>query len=170
MWRSYGGNGQGVALGFKTQKLYSLLGDYQLGKCLYVNKDQAVRKLLRDGTAKRLFEAHNSEKEINLQIIKETMGTRVFSKHSAYSQEQEWRLVNFSSHFEKFYEKNGLLIPYSEIRIPFDCLTEICIGPCCDKELSNYSLKALISSKISYGLKLFDYFNINTSEIPYVVR
>lgn len=166
MWRSYGGNGQGVALGFSLEKLKELK-IYSIEKCKYYTTDETVKNVIKKNIAKELLNIGGKK---NILSLFELMYEASSTKHIAYKSEREWRLVAFKEVKDPgFFERDGFIIPFHDIFIPLDCLTSITIGPSCEKELSQFSLKAFLESKVKDS-KVLEGIKVNISDIPYVVR
>lgn len=189
MWRMYGNNGTGVALGFDLRlyaierknvngtslldlthfdykKIYSV--DVEYGKILkfgypYINAKHFYFEYL-----KSVKEETDIEMIAQMQlrtISKIILGAAPYLKHDAYSDEKESRLVNscHSSNDIKFKTNSaGRLIPYIEVEIPKAYLKEIMIGPCCNYD----SMKRCIDIRLSQ--KGFKEYEITHSKIPYI--
>lgn len=58
--------------------------------------------------------------------------------------------------------KNGLIIPYAIIPIPFNVIKEIMVGPCAQQQLCARSLAGMIRKKTS-----IESVPITLSDVPY---
>ena len=167
MWRMYGDNGKGIALGFNRIKLNSL--DTELIDCTY--NDESENYHLKDEITQDFFSLYqvlgDSPKCLPQDVYEEIMTiTHILRylpqvKNPCYKYERETRIIK-NWHSPNFRVSNGKLIPYTTIQIPIDALQKIIIGPNCDKRNIN-SLKILFLSK---GLEnLCD--EIIESKVPY---
>lgn len=166
MWRGYSNNGQGVSIGFKTDILKEAFGENtEFVKCIYRSSEQLVE-------------------EINLQEIKDAVieedGTfslgdkipgllferRKKYKHAAYEYEKEWRLYLNNPVEYKYRMRNGLIIPYIELELPFSVIDSICIGPTAAPDLSENSLEMILHSKLS---NLDREIKLSISDIPFTI-
>ena len=68
-------------------------------------------------------------------------------KHFALEYEKERRIIISNPKEIKFFEKDGLIKPYTEVKIPVTALKQIWLAPGCDEELSRKSILMLLKSK-----------------------
>lgn len=167
MWRMYGDNGSGVALGFSRNKLR--IPGTKLIKCIY-NTESEIKeykeRILSEFT--RLYSAITPPPPRMPQEAYDYLMTlgpfcRFISeiKNKCYSYEQETRAIA-DCNVPKFRIQNGILKPYTEVKVPINALDRIIIGPTCSS--SNLtSIKLLLRSKGLYELSK----NILVSGVPY---
>lgn len=84
-------------------------------------------------------------------------------KHNAYDYEKELRLIVFEKDTSKiqFRKKDGMLIPYIELKIKRTALKSVIVGLTQDFERTQKSLRMFLDSR---GL---NYVNIVKSSVPY---
>ena len=173
MWSMYA-NGNGIAIRFNEEKLSNITN---LKECIYYkNSDELVYNRIKQDI-RRLYEELNSDEEkgeIRIQqavdistIICYVIGTRI--KHNAYNIEQEVRITPRINNQvpikeqERFRDKDGLIIPFIEFKIPFDIVESIMVGPTADFNRVKESILLLLSNKEI----LWDEDRIIKSKVPY---
>lgn len=139
-WRGYGASGQGVSLGFKTAHVVKLADQntFRLLKCVYNPADQ--QKIV-SGFLNFFLQAHNTTPITGVTDWFRGMFLRIAPalKHSAFSEEQEWRIVtksidNTDSRYQ-VRESGNRLIPYFTLNFPadengeFSFLEDLYLGP-----------------------------------------
>lgn len=155
MWNTYGLEGKGVALGIERFDIGSSLSDSKTGnpkwvKCIY---DSDILQDIFKGSMNDVYEIVNVKDEqlvIN-GLPNFSLLSAYFSmlKNFAFEYEKEWRLVNTFSKYKKekeinYFEKNGILKPYIEHKLPKKILKKIVIGPCADKEVLKKSIVMIL--------------------------
>lgn len=180
MWRSYGGNGTGIALGFSKELLQEFFSAAFV-ECRYGTEEYAINYVY-EHWGKELYDIltpSDTKNTYNFPIdyFAKILSLRLSTKQQSYSHEREWRITQmYHPLATKFYEKRGSIIPYIEIGIPVNCLKEIVIGPCAQKELSVHSIFLLLVNKlppllaIPPATEIKDRIVIATSDVPYVIR
>ena len=181
MWNMYAANGKGCAIGFKAE--YLLLNNNSLYDfwvpCVY-NRNDAKELLasklypINQFQVKVRFPPSRSNDSSNIAITteeKEMLKENVYietclsCKNDAFHEENEYRCViqNKDPKDICFREKNGIVVPYVEVKIPKEAIAEIIIGPTNKSELTSYSVLNMLKTKE------YDWENINifTSMIPY---
>lgn len=175
MWSMYA-NGNGIAIRFNEDKLGNITN---LKECIYYqdqNSDELVYNRIKQDI-RMLYEKLNSDEEkgeARIQqaayistIIFNFIGTRI--KHPAYKNEQEVRITPRINNQvpikeqERFRDKDGLIIPFIEFKIPFDIVESIMVGPTADFNRVKESILLLLSNKEI----LWDEDRIIQSEVPY---
>lgn len=92
-----------------------------------------------------------------------------YIKHHGYDYEREVRCVavkdkrNDREDVILYRNSNNMIIPYVERHIDVNCLKQIVIGPCADKEKMRASLMMFLKGKIE-NISSLDIVN---SKIPY---
>lgn len=176
MWNMYATNGNGLAIKFNTDKL--VLSRLLLKDCVYLpNQDievqtqlkQEIKKLYLELSADRQYETTFSS--IHPLLTKEHyiftliclhFGVRI--KNSAYNMEVESRKTIISKgRTVLFRERNGIIIPYLEDLIPFDCVDGIIVGPTADFNRVRESILLLMNNR---GI-IWDEDKILKSNVPY---
>ena len=167
MWRMYGDNGRGIALGFNRRKISS--EDCKLIDCVY-NED-GKNEDFKKGVIQEYLHLYkllgDSPKSMSQDLYEEIMTMcrvpkyAVRVKNKNYSYEHETRLIK-NCKDPNFRVSKGVLIPYTPIMLHSDALCKIVVGPNCDERNIN-SLKLFFLSK---GIgELFNH--ITQSEVPY---
>lgn len=172
MWNMYATNGNGIAIKFNEEKLRK---SHYLKSCSYY-QDKENSKNIYDKIKQEIIELYDqlnkNDKKKRTGIEKATyissiicyvVGTRI--KHIAYADEQEVRItpqVRVKDQ-EKFRDKNGLIVPYVDYTIPFDCVENILVGPTADFNRVSESILLLLNNK---GIE-WDEDKIIKSKVPY---
>ncbi len=171
MWRMYGDNGRGVAIGINAANIANTSKIFN--NCDYFDEESLIEMFVENGVGENYYKISKNlfgnSVECQSQDAKCLQHMRIFGKHSCYSVENEWRIVRFANlrHCE-YREVKGVVVPYLRIQIPFKFLKEIVLGPCLDMELHKFSLQNFINKKVadSEGKNP----HIEFSSVPYVVR
>lgn len=171
MWSLYGDGGHGVVLKFNKDLISfpsPILGVVKPENVYYGNgtdKIQSLFKIYNEGLT-NLSTCKNKENE--KQCREKTLSklyTHIcpFIKSESYKNENESRLSYYDVPCDliKFRTKNKNVIPYIEVPIPVDYLEEIVIGPCCNYDLTQSSIRYLLDC---CGLQRV---LISDSQIPY---
>jgi len=170
-WRSYTPHGKGVSIGFSPIIFDHMLktSGFRIAQCLY-ERDQHIelmgsllKKMLvtfRQGlptldTSKN----HPTQKYHGFLegFRNDLLQVLAIVKHSAFSEEREWRIVspyfpNYTVPEIKFREGASMLMPYIEFELPtldervllFD---EVILGPSQDDKLSLSALSSYLSNQ-----------------------
>lgn len=180
MWSMYGENGAGISLGFNSELLTN--ANQILLNCVYFSKtnhDEIVEYLMKveEPMLSSIFnlkkiKTQNLPKKEKFEILKNSshdllfyvlynIVTIVAAKNSAYSYEEEVRLMNLNPTNIKFRKQENIIVPYIEQHFPKDALQEIIIGPTNNMEQSESSLRTYLDN---LGYK---HVTIKRSEVPY---
>jgi len=182
MWNMYASNGNGIAIGFNRLKLletnvhpkdclYYEEGDINIInsiepdiKELYLELDKehplsSIQESFNSGNYQPLF----SRIHYIYTLICIYIGIRIKAK--AYKLEDEARITPRKNEATKilFRERNGIIIPYIEYPIPFDCIENIIVGPTADFNRVRESILILLNTK---GIE-WDTNKIIKSNVPY---
>lgn len=149
MWRMYASDGHGCALGFNPELIYLPYSDIFdfCSVCKYgeeelpdLKTELKFAKLTNHSLYKddKMKSYNNQEQEVNNFLVE----TCVSIKNPAFKIEQEVRGVKYQNDYSKVMTrvKNGIIIPYIEVKIPKEALTEIVIGPTNNSDLSKRSI------------------------------
>lgn len=129
-WRGYCPNGGGVSLGFMPNSITQTakMNGAMLGRCIYKKENlEDVATTILDIISNEAQESatshpsqsyHESFASMELSLLK----IAALFKHSAYEDEQEWRLIvepdnQHPSPGTKFRNRSGILVPYKELSI-----------------------------------------------------
>jgi hypothetical protein len=182
MWRGYGQNGKGAAIVFDSSKV-SVIDDSPLALApVYYGTQEERRELIRQKAKDvAVFIRNNVFPDSWIYMIAFALFRRlclfaVFSKHIAFSEEREWRLVYFKDRDER-----SLLTPYfsyfngpsgiqPKLKLPttgipgvidetfslLDIIDSIIIGPSASSPLAKMAIERMLEStgKPSLGLRL----------------
>ncbi len=168
MWRMYGKNGYGLALGFDTTILKTTIG---LSKCIYANdflKKKLKSEILKwkdlpkdwwknskgENILSKIFDC--SANMLSVYILLWVLG-----KNPAYEYEQEVRWFFPANEIIKYRLKNNLIVPYVEQYLPKSALKEIWIGP------NNDMNRAIQSLRMYLDHMGFNDVEIKQSKVPY---
>lgn len=187
MWDMYASNGNGLAIVFDYKKLSE--AKLLLKDCFYCPPDcPNIIQCLINQYKDDIEEIYNGQdNEIPISVVKSSMengdrlpyykrmhilytiicghiGIRI--KNCAYRIEQESRItINNNGNFcLQFRERNGILLPYIEYPIPFDCVDHIIVGPTADFERVRESILIFLDYK---GVRNWDTNRILQSNVPY---
>lgn len=172
MWRTYGANGCGVAIGLDRNALvdYSnntLNKNTRLLKCQYDEK--YIINGLTGYWAKHYDKISIKEggKSISMESLDFIIDISNFCfsfKRTEYLSENEWRLCknDWDDKNVKFRESSGLIIPYIEHHFSKEIIKKIIIGPCLDR-FSKESIVMLLKSR---GFKIPEE-SVILSKVPY---
>lgn len=167
MWRMYGNNGKGVALGFKNEEIK--IEDGTLDECLYISeKDrESIINLTKQAFEIILLNFGNAPKGLSQQeydFVRSLEAIGLISarfKNIVYSYEREKRIIKYCKQPE-FRVANNILTPYTTIELPITALESIVVGPDCDERNIN-SVRMFFLSKGLNNLAE----NIETSQVPF---
>ena len=186
MWDMYASNGNGLALVFNYQKL--LEAKILLKDCFYCNPNcsnviQCLTSKFKEEINKIYLE---QDKGIPISVVKESMEqgnnvpyyNRVYILHTlicghigiriknwCYNAENEARItINGNKSELLFRERTGVLLPYIEYPIPFDCVENIIVGPTADFNRVRESILIFLDYK---GVRTWDKSRILQSNVPY---
>jgi len=171
MWRTYGSDGKGVAIGLDKNMLIEYCNDKNttnttLIRCAY--KKEAILSNLtmywKEWYDKIKFE--NKITSVSSFSFFFQISALCFSiKRAEYSNEKEWRLCKneWDVKNTKFLEKDGLIVPYIEHHLPRSIIKKILIGPCANRSLTKESIDIFLKTR-KYE---FDKESIKISRVPY---
>ena len=152
MWDMYAKKGNGIAIVLNREKLNSF---YPTKDCIYYKENVDYETLKQEittlytekiNTLQTFSTFPKFEKALYIfMFICLTHG--VFIKHLAYEEELETRISIPQTNTTLFREKNGMIIPYMEQQIPFECIENIIVGPTADFDRVRESILLLMNSK-----------------------
>lgn len=177
MWNTYADKSKGIALGFDKSLLAELNREYRFEKCVY-NSSQYEQYLKQNiQTLHKCIEVNSYSigftQNLDSHILQDHFKYLPILKDKGYEYEKECRLIipNKISELSnlKFQVTDSFYKPFKEIKFPFECLTEIILGPCLSLEKMKTSLYLILSQK---GRKLSldkekGKILLKQSEIPY---
>ena len=173
MWKMYGKDGKGIALGIDKEiitKVYKPL----IYKCIY-NSDKHIREISQILKPKKItrdlniYDSEELKKGLEkiletaisgiIGVINDIVTTLAYSiflvKNKDYSYEDEIRLYTIAEENIAFRCKNDLIIPYINVFLPKEALKEIWIGPTNDLNRTNKSLRTFLDAKGFNNVKIF---------------
>ncbi|WP_180951585.1 DUF2971 domain-containing protein [Alistipes sp. cv1] len=174
MWGMYAANGTGCAIGFdmnEVQKYYGILARCTYGANKIDQNLSGFMNLYKNGS--KVFFPNSPESKAPVEklefddIAKNNLYLTIClgSKHESFRNEREVRCVYYNGNQTNvcFREKNGIIVPYVNLRMPKSVLKKIIIGP------TNNSQLSLQSSIHFLAINGYDYKNIEVrvSKIPY---
>ena len=173
MWNTYGRNGQGIALGFNEYRLLQTEG-LEIKKCCYNTFLDEEYKALYLRIRDRWQSLYKNRDEIEQSNVCDLVYDSVrltfrdempFIKHYGYQYENEVRCIAKPCQNTKieYRSANNMIIPYIGRQIDIQCLEQIIIGPCADKERVKASLISYLYDKV----KNLDRIKIIESEMQY---
>ena len=157
MWRSYGADGKGVAIGLDRKMLEAYANNdntinTRLLQCIY-NKQKIINKLTTEwGNLYNEITFMDEGKKIGLSSFDfffDIINQSFSFKEEDYCVENEWRLcTNVTDNKTLRYRNNGdLIVPYIEHYFNKEIIKKITVGPCVNKELSKESIEMFVKSK-----------------------
>ena len=180
MWRMYGNDCNGIALGLDFDTVHN-----EYDKTEAAEKER-FRNVFYEGdkniehTIKNIYELWQTyEVQKGIELINDyanivnLLCIYIKSHHFAY--EKEWRITLYDwdikpedieeMHYKpiKFRSKNGIIIPYKEISLTTSAIKSITLGPGYDLHRSEASLKMFLKSR---NIDI-DKVIINQSSVPY---
>lgn len=171
MWALYGDGGHGVVLKFNNEMTSypSTINGVTKPENVYYGKGSDRIQLIFQIYNKGLRELRTCKSEKQKKECREKTVSKLYThicpfiKTESYQNEKESRLSYYDvqSHLIKFRTRNKNIIPYIEVPIPVKYLEEIIIGPCCNFELTQSSIRYLLDC---CGLQRV---HISQSSIPY---
>ena len=170
MWNLYGDNGCGISLILsKDVKSIPLEGGNSSG-LVKVNYNKGIDNYpnLANIFNNGIIEWRNHNAPAKIMECKERTLSKLFTqlcpyiKSEAYKNENEYRIcyTNVPYKSVKFRTKNKSIIPYIEVPLPIKSLRGIQLGPCCNYEMVEKSLRFLLDT---CGLDI----EISKSNVPY---
>ena len=157
MWSLYGRGGNGVALEFQKENIYSELK--LVYPCLYKKED--VDKLI-DKFKRNYCDKSNEDKK-NYQVLCALM-IRMLIKHDSYNYEKESRYIKITVEDDveiNYRPSNNLIIPYKKIYLDKNSLKRIIVGPNLDQERTVKSIKDYLKYLGFGGVE------VSASNVPY---
>lgn len=147
MWLQYADGGHGVCLKFDVQKICDKLipseqkpYEYiRFDKCLYAETRDLKEKYLK---LSNFYDTHYMGKNIwdrQVAFVDYQLSTS-FLKNKGFKNEKEYRLVTTSKDYHFLCKEHDFGI-YTEIKIPFECLEKIKIGPRADFAMSKHLIE-----------------------------
>lgn len=164
MWRMYGEECNGIAIGINIDErnaistedslLISILSlistefsGFELNRIRYGIKQDFVSAKVNS----MYMAIQQNRADINT-IHKVYSGfiqdSAIYIKNPVFAYEKEWRLaLTETDNKPKYKVRNNVIVPYVEISLNKNMLKEIVLGPSCEYELNNKSLKMLLNSR-----------------------
>lgn len=117
--------------------------------CLY---DSVQHSVLLEDILKKIEKA-NSQNE-TVEIAKQFIYYAPLIKDETYKSEKEWRMIiylfkDFQNKLQdneiKFRKGKSYIVPFYKQKLPKNCISEVTIGACPDKEIQNKATKYFLS-------------------------
>ena len=185
MWRGYGKNGAGVAVGFQVLENTSRYCPFEIRKVKYLDAEGQtllIKKIISEHV--RIYHSHKNQEVRFLSgaIFDSLADVALFVKHFGFKEENEWR-VKFSK-LPHLTDQNLMYFPIISsnsinvrLLVPINFpngvgigedwkilrLSSVLIGPTIASELSQRAIDKLVTSATSSDSKV----HITSSEIPY---
>lgn len=139
MWRSYAGQGCGVAIGLDTVELNEL---YQFEQIKYTTHSELLNQLKSQGIKQYIGRE-------NVLPLERIIGDALKYKHISFKAEKEWRIYEHSTE-DGFRLSSDSIIPYKEINICTSAIRSITLGPKCNYEKNQFSIARMLKNKIPH--------------------
>lgn len=172
MWRMYGNNCKGIALGFDAQAIFNEFKGL-IYKCIYIDSHHEIEinEFFKDNVDIDLSNNEKLKENIDrllmsclknlANFIHIFVGGIFLAKNPCYNYEKEYRLFIIAEQKIEYRYNNNLIIPYIRNYFPKSALKEIWIGPANNMERTEKSLKRFLNAM---GL---GHVEIKKSQIPY---
>lgn len=148
MWYMYADRGEGVCMGFELEELmdagwyvWPVIYDYQRIDNDFRNWIYGEISNIYNDYLKRVDNAEHDiillwDEKITAIRLMCTLLAPIF-KHQAFEFENEYRLVQYGCEgkVEKRQTEKGTVVSYVKVRIPFQILKKVIIGPCADSKV-----------------------------------
>lgn len=170
MWNLYGDKGCGVALVFSNEIKPDSVNVCGVSKLVKVNYNKGIDNYpnLAEIFNSGIMEWNSFNDPDKIRECKEKTLSSFYTqlcpyiKSGAYKKENEHRICFTDVPYNnvRFRTRNKHIIPYIEVPIPVNYLKGIQLGPCCNREFAEQSLRFLLNT-----CKLD--IEISKSSIPY---
>lgn len=148
MWYMYADRGEGVCMGFELEELmgagwyvWPVIYDYQRIDNDFRNWIRGEISNIYTDYLKRVDNIKHDiyllwDEKITTIRLMCTLLAPIF-KHQAFEFENEYRLVQYGCEgkVEKRQTEKGTVVSYVKVRIPFQILKKVIIGPCADSKV-----------------------------------
>lgn len=150
MWNMYADKGAGIRIAFHA---FNSLSDTDLVlNCCY-NEEDLIHKLNSYSTDSENFSFVMRLTQVYIPLM---------FKDKSYEYEKEIRLIGtFRGREIKYRVRDGVIIPYVEVKFPSSQISSIMIGPAANQEMTEKSLRKFLDKR---G---FEHVKIEHSIIPY---
>ncbi len=154
MWRTYGADGKGVAIGLDV----NILKEYKPGnadntrllKCAYT-KDSILNGLTNYWSVvyDKIDFTEEGASIKSFRLLSDIANFCFSIKRQEYKDEMEWRLCKNEWEMDeiRFFERDGILIPFIEHFLPREIVKEIIIGPCANKKMTKESIETFLKAR-----------------------
>lgn len=169
IWTTYGNNGNGVAIGFNEERLTKWLEEhaYPHDYCIY---DQTLFRSKLDEEIPQYYSGKRlsgSFSKVYAQVSHDSL-VCLLLKNPAFCYEEEFRIAKYvdprypdKDQIIKFRERNGILVPFIELKLPYDLLDCIMLGPTNNYNTNKVTVNLLLTYRGLGNIK------IKCSSIPY---
>lgn len=154
MWRSYADKAKGLALGFDTtimnRKIMTVNGDNptlsfsEITKCNYLSINEVKEIVKSDEEFKDYLLEDNDGHHNLLPLERMIQRLQPMIKDKAYEGENEYRMAVYGYTINDYFCRNGLIVPFTEIKIPFQALKRLVIGPASDYKHNALALHQIL--------------------------
>jgi DUF2971 family protein len=174
-WRAYC-RGGGYALGFDPERLARLMGEqngFRMARCIYAPEEQDAKARESLQGALSVFRQSVGRGEGVQKAISTARGlffpgfvlTAPFFKDPAFTEEAEWRLVEFQLDPDdprlNFRSAPDFIVPYLECQLEELPLVNVVVGPTPEPELARVTMERMLRR---FGVK---YQQVSRSNVPY---
>lgn len=170
MWNLYGDSGRGISLILSKELSPYPINGIKHSKIVEVNYKKGINNYpnLADIFNKGIIKWRSYQDPDKIKECKERTLSELFTqlcpyiKSESYEKENEYRICYTDVPYNKvlFRVKNNCIIPYIEAPMPIKYIKGILLGPCCNQELAEQSLRFQLNT---CGLDI----DIFKSKIPY---
>lgn len=164
MWRTYGKDGLGIAIGFDFNSIENPINiskEHYILKCEY--DDKKILKKLDDFWSNNYNTIRTESAPVFFSLAQIIKHLNISIKCPEYIYEKEWRLYCIDQERKSKYKTTGKsIIPFIEFTLPKSSLKEISIGPCLEQSIIEAGINQLL-----YDRKYDSNIKIKKSKLSY---
>lgn len=170
MWTTYGNNGNGVAIGFNEERLTKWLEEHAFPHdyCIY---DKSLFRSKLDEEIPPYYWDKDKQlgplAKIYAQVSHDSL-VCLLLKNPAFCYEEEFRIAKYvdprypsKNQNIKFRDRNGILVPFIELKLPYNLLECVMLGPTNNYSTNQVTVDLLLKCKGVGNVK------VKHSSIPY---
>ena len=150
MWRCYGSDGKGVAIGFNEEVIMDVWSECGImaklswfGECEYVDEND-IDEYIRSNPN---YEEYMNDKSNHLPLLHLYNECMRF-KHKAFRDEEEYRIIVQDVFSNGSFAKNGRIVPYVNVPFPVRALRTIVVGPRVDFDYSIFAISQVLKNQL----------------------
>lgn len=165
MWRMYGSDCNGIAIGLDFQTIYKAfditetIGQEKLRKVFYEGQEHIEKEIRKIYELWQTLDIQDGKELLN-EYANAVNLLCIYIKSRYFEYEKEWRIALYDWDIKpddikltkwnkptKFRIKDGVIIPYKKITLTVDAIKSITLGPTYNIDRSKDSLEMFLKSK-----------------------